>query len=280
MLTEAEQLKQAAIEQWTADPCGPATAGAEPGSRSYFDRLLAGREAYATWMPELLDYESTAGMEVLDVGCGQGIDLARYALAGACATGIDLTPRHVELARAHLAARGLSGTVVLGDAEQLPFADRSFDRVSSNGVIHHTPDIEAAIHEIHRVLRPGGEARLIVYNRNSIHFWYRHVPPAVLTGRLLRARRTGAPLTIFPERSSIGARLHTTVYTRRSLAMLMRAGGFEVVRTSIRQFAPGDAHPYALLARIFPRLAKPDVLDAIGRRVGWYVIGTGRRPAS
>ena len=68
-------------------------------------------------MAEELDYAGSTGLDVLDVGCGQGIDVARYAQAGATATGVDLTPRHVELARAHLAALGLDATIELGDAE-------------------------------------------------------------------------------------------------------------------------------------------------------------------
>src|SRR3954454_19125269 len=86
----AEDAKQAAIDQWSADPCGPDSAS-PPGSRAYFEDLLRGRRSYAPWMDEVLGYSGTAGLRVLDVGCGQGIDLARYAQAGAHATGVDLT---------------------------------------------------------------------------------------------------------------------------------------------------------------------------------------------
>src|SRR3954447_12079547 len=140
--------KRAAIEQWTADPCGEVVASGEPGTRAYFESLDRARRQYAPWMDEELGYAETHGLDVLDVGCGQGIDLVRFATAGARATGVDLTPRHVELARAHLAAMGLEGTAVSGDAERLSFPDASFDRVSSNGVLHHTPHIGAALTEI------------------------------------------------------------------------------------------------------------------------------------
>src|SRR5947207_3392306 len=101
-------------------------------------RAVAGR---------VIGIQPAKGLDVLDVGCGQGIDLAGYAMAGGRPTGVDLTPRHVELARAHPAAMGLEGEVVVGDAEALPFVDESFDRVSSNGVLHHTPDMPAALRE-------------------------------------------------------------------------------------------------------------------------------------
>ena len=186
-MREATDYKQAAIEQWTADPCGAAEG--EPGSAGYFERLLAARHEYAPWMVDELDYTGARDLDVLDVGCGQGIDVARYALSGARATGIDLTPRHVELTRAHLAALGLEAKVELGDAENLPFADGSFDRVSSNGVLHHTPDMPAALAEILRVLRPDGEARIIVYNKRSFHYWLMQVAwEGVVHRKLLRER--------------------------------------------------------------------------------------------
>src|SRR4051794_32891808 len=159
----ADDPKQAAIDQWSADPCGPDSAS-PPGSRPYFEDLLEGRRRYAPWMDDVLGYSATAGLRVLDVGCGQGIDVARYAQGGARATGVDLTPRHVELAKQHLAAMGLEADVREGDAEALSFPDDTFDRASSNGVLHHTPDIGAALREVCRVLVPGGEARIIVYN--------------------------------------------------------------------------------------------------------------------
>src|ERR1700730_2331700 len=87
--------KQAAIDQWTADPC-EACAG-EPGSRAYFEAVLSQRADYAPWMAHDLDYAGAQGLAVLDVGCGQGIDVAHYAMAGARVTGVDLTPRHVQL---------------------------------------------------------------------------------------------------------------------------------------------------------------------------------------
>ena len=73
--------KQAAIEQWTADPCGAQVPEEEPGTRPYFERQLAGRREYAPWMDDELGYMGTRGIRVLDVGCGQGMDLARYAQA-------------------------------------------------------------------------------------------------------------------------------------------------------------------------------------------------------
>jgi ubiquinone/menaquinone biosynthesis C-methylase UbiE len=272
--------KQAAVEQWTADPCGEVLSEGEPGSRAYFEPLLKGRHEHAPWIREVLDAASTRDRDVLDVGCGQGIDLYGYAAAGARATGIDLTPRHCELAEAHLGAMGLAATVVNGDAERLPFGDASFDRVSSNGVLHHTPDLPGALREIRRVLRPGGEARIIVYNRNSLHFWIQQVLyDGILLRGLLQERSIANLLSRNVEHSSIGARPLVRVYSPRQMRALMRDAGFAGVATELRHFHAGDTFVTEMLAPRIAALRKPQILDRIGRAAGWYVIARGVRPA-
>jgi ubiquinone/menaquinone biosynthesis C-methylase UbiE len=278
-LSQGADHKQAAIEQWTADPCGSNTAEGEPGSREYFVRLLDARDAYAPWLAESLGYKEASGLDVLDVGCGQGIDLAGYAMSGARPTGIDLTPRHVELARAHLAAMGLEGEVVVGDAEALPFADGSFDRVSSNGVLHHTPDMPAALREIYRVLRPGGEARIIVYNRSSFHYWINQVLlEGILNRGLLREHSMAGVLASGVEYSTIGARPLVRVYSPRQLRKLLRTVGFSQVETAVRHFHAGDTFVTDWLAPHVRHLHDPAALERIGQVGGWYVLGNGRRP--
>jgi ubiquinone/menaquinone biosynthesis C-methylase UbiE len=201
-------------------------------------------------------------------------------MAGAQATGVDLTLRHVELARAHLATLGFGVNVVEGDAERLPFPDESFDRASSNGVLHHTPEMLAALQEIRRVLRPGGELRIAVYNLRSFHYWLQQVMyEGLWKRRLFREGSMSAVLAGGVEHSSIGARPLVRVYSPRRVRQLLNAAGFAQVGTSVRHFKAGDAWPTAHLEPFVPALRKPKVLDRIGRIGGWYVIGRGRRPA-
>jgi ubiquinone/menaquinone biosynthesis C-methylase UbiE len=275
----ADAAKRAALDQWTADPCGAETVDQEPGSRPYFERLLAGRSLYAPWMEESLGYSETAGKRVLDVGCGQGIDVAHYAMAGGHVTGLDLTPRHVELARAHLEALGLEAEIVEGDAERLPFPDQSFDRASSNGVLHHTPDMPAALREQRRVLRPGGEVRVIVYNRSSLHYWLTQVVfIGLLKRRLFRERSMEGVLATSVEHSSAGARPLVRVYSPRQVRGMLQAAGFEAVETAVRHFRAEDEWPWGYLAPHMHALRDPKVVDRIGAIAGWYVSGRGRRP--
>ena len=263
MRNSTVDYKQRAVEQWTADPCGPAAAD--------LAGLLRGRRAYAPFMAGALDYEGARGLNVLDVGCGQGIDLCEYALAGATVTGIDLTPRHVELAREHLAQLELEGTVVEGDAEELPFPDDTFDRVSSNGVLHHTPDFPRALAEIHRVLRGGGRATIIVYNRDSGHYWLEQfLRLGVLRGQLLRERTMENVLSRNVEISSIGARPLVRVYSRKKLRHLLATAGFRDLTVTPSPFQPADV----ILTRYMPRRIRARLSSL---PVGWYLTARGRK---
>jgi len=107
---------------------------------------------------------------VLEIGCGLGTDGAQFAQAGAHYTGVDLTDAAVDLARKRFEIFNLEGEFRVADAEQLDFPNESFDLVYSHGVLHHTPDIAAAIAEIRRVLRPGGQAKVMLYHRDSYNY--------------------------------------------------------------------------------------------------------------
>ena len=104
------------------------------------------------------------GERVLDLGSGAGTDsLIAAQMVGerGRVTGIDMTAEMLAKASAAAAEAGLGNVdFVEGEAEQLPFADASFDVVISNGVIDLIPDKDAVYAELHRVLTPGGRLQI------------------------------------------------------------------------------------------------------------------------
>jgi ubiquinone/menaquinone biosynthesis C-methylase UbiE len=96
----------------------------------------------------------------LDVACGTGAIAERAAAPGADVTGIDLAPVLIETAKERAADLGLDIDYVVGDAENLPFEDGSFEKVSSAVGIMFAPDHEAVARELARVTAPGGRIAL------------------------------------------------------------------------------------------------------------------------
>jgi SAM-dependent methyltransferase len=165
-----DNLKERVRAFWQANPCGVKFADAAPGTRRFYELVEAHRYTKEWHIPIAADFQSARGLKVLEIGCGLGTDGAQFAAAGADYTGVDLTEAAVELARKRFELFDLSGTFQTADAENLDFADESFDLVYSHGVLHHTPETGKAIREIHRVLRPGGRAVVMLYHRGSYNY--------------------------------------------------------------------------------------------------------------
>ncbi len=136
--------------------------------------------------------ESLRGLRVLEIGPGAGGHSALLAKYGAVMSSVDLT---FDRARATNAKFQLMGDAAAGcqalqsDGENLPFADETFDLVYSNGVLHHSPDTQGAIDEAFRVLKPGGQAVIMLYCKSSWHYWFNMVfCVGLLQGKLLTGR--------------------------------------------------------------------------------------------
>ena len=271
---EEKQLvaeKRNARAQWTQDPCG-AKYGAkyEFATREFFDEVERHRyEVYAPWMPSVMGFDEFKGQRLLEVGCGMGTDLLQFARGGALCTGLDLTPRSVEISSLHFGLYDMRADFVLGDGERLPFADESFDVVYSNGVLHHTPDTMQAVREVRRVLRPGGVARVMLYHRNSLYYWSEIIlHRGILRGHFLRGHSPEEIMSRYVEYSSAEARPLVKVYSQREARKLFAP--FSEIKTEVEQMMPEEL-----------RFLRPAVSEKMFRRLrrsaGWNVIITARK---
>lgn len=155
-----------------------------------FDEQAATRYELEPFIIPFAGFAATRDKDVLEIGVGLGADHQRFAEAGARLVGIDLTPRAVENTRLRFATLGLTSDLRVGDAENLDFDANRFDVVYSWGVIHHSPDTRKAVDEIHRVLKPGGVAKVMIYNKYSlvgVMLWLRY---AMAAGRPLTSLAT------------------------------------------------------------------------------------------
>jgi ubiquinone/menaquinone biosynthesis C-methylase UbiE len=138
-----------------------------PGTPGFFADLDQYHFEKLHHLLDLVHFEDWKGKDVLDVGCGAGVEVVRFARAGARMTGVDIAESAITLARANVTQQGLEARLEVADGEHLPFPDASFDLVFAHGVVQYTGNDAAMVAEIHRVLRPGGLAIFQAYNRNS-----------------------------------------------------------------------------------------------------------------
>ena len=137
------------------------------GTPEFFRQLDEYRYEKLNYLPRLVKFTAYKGKSVLEVGCGAGIDLARFARAGAKVTGIDLSNTAIDLASKNFEQSVQNADLRVMNGECMQFADNTFDVVYAHGVLQYTADAVKMIAEIYRVLKPDGEAILMVYNRHS-----------------------------------------------------------------------------------------------------------------
>jgi ubiquinone/menaquinone biosynthesis C-methylase UbiE len=206
-----EPLKERVRAFWQAHPCGTKFADAEPGTRLFYERVEEHRYRTEWHIPEAANFAGAKGLRVLEIGCGLGTDGAQFAKAGAVYVGVDLTEAAVELARKRFELFDLHGTFRTADAEKLEFESDSFDVVYSHGVLHHTPDTVGAVREVHRVLKPGGRAIVMLYHRGSYNYRFnigvfRRAGAHLLkyeTGLKLAAKLSGEPIESLREHARL-----------------------------------------------------------------------------
>lgn len=208
-------------------------------NRAYYDDFAGWyeRERHLPYhrMVDDLEVELVArygtGKDVLEIGCGTGLILERVAAVARTARGIDLSPGMLARAR----ARGLS--VVQASATELPIATESVDVAYSFKVLSHIQDIETAMREMARVVRPGGWVLAEFYNARSVR-------------RLVKALKRPTPVS------------ETThdehVYTRYDDAAAIR-----------RYLPPGLAWVATRGIRVITPVAKVLELPVLGPAVRW-----------
>jgi ubiquinone/menaquinone biosynthesis methyltransferase len=119
------------------------------------------------WKRRLVARASAVGTRAVDLATGTGDIAFGLASAGADVVGVDVTFRMIELANQKQTAGARMPNFLVGDMTALPFRAESFDVATAGYGLRNVPDLRAAIDEIHRVLKPGGIALSLDFNRPS-----------------------------------------------------------------------------------------------------------------
>lgn len=219
-MNDQELISKIAI-YWNQHIHDLAIATHPAGTLGFFRQLDDYRYEKLNYLPRLIPFSAYQGKKVLEIGCGVGIDLVRFAAAGADVTGIDLSQTAIELARKNFTQQGLKANLRVMNGECMQFPDKTFDMVYAHGVLQYTADAGRMIAEIHRVLKSGGEAIIMVYNRNSWLSLMRRVTKVALEhedapmlrqfsiGELKQLLKPFEKFQIIPERFPVKTKLHS-----------------------------------------------------------------------
>lgn len=264
--------KDARIEaqkQWNARACGELPGDKQ--SVDYFDAVARDRYRQQPWMHDYFRYERFAGQHVLEIGIGQGTDMMQFAQAGAICHGVDITENHLKLTALNATLRGIKVDLHEIDATRLPFADNSIDCVYSFGVLHHIPEIDRVVSEIHRVLKPGGRLMIALYYKwSAFHLFWKLLANGLRNGWLFTKGYDGLLATIEMGADGVNIKPYVCLYSKAEVRRLMK--DFEPEDLSIHQLHEDHFWPPFVGRLLRNRLKR------LEPRMGWYVTYQGLKP--
>jgi SAM-dependent methyltransferase len=258
----ANNLKEQVRAYWDRQSCDTHVAAAGKFSREYFEEIEAYRYRDQPFIHSFAQFTRYHGKRVLEVGFGAGTDFIQWLRAGARASAIDLTQEGLDHVTRRIQIYGLPApeSIRVADAENLPYESETFDLGYSFGVLHHTPGTEAAMRDLVRVIRSGGELKIMLYNRHSIcalNTWIKH---ALLQGRPWKNLRWAVANHV----ESIGTKAYTRTELRRMLAALPLDNiQVQTFVTSADDLAASAFPPLNWFYRLLIR--------CVGTRPGWQI---------
>jgi ubiquinone/menaquinone biosynthesis C-methylase UbiE len=171
--TIKDSQKEDVYEFWNTAPNESLSSKSELNTKEFFEESEKYRyqsihkNLGIPFFKKAIQFEKYKNLKILEIGCGIGVDSIQFARAGNHMTLLDLTFESLKITKKRLENENLTAKYIEGDAENLPFASDSFDMVYSYGVIHHSPNTEVSVKEIFRVLKPGGQAIVMLYSKYS-----------------------------------------------------------------------------------------------------------------
>lgn len=166
-----EKLK-AVSDFWNSRPCNIKHSPKNVGTREYFEEVTQRKYFVEKHILQFADFAKYKDKHVLEVGCGMGTAAQSFVEHGAIYTGLDISRSSIDLAKKRFEVFGLKGILLEKNIEETNnINDQLYDLVYSFGVLHHTPNTALAVDNIYKMLKPGGEFKLMLYARRSLKYF-------------------------------------------------------------------------------------------------------------
>ena len=148
------------------------------GSKDWFIEGDDFRYNHYQALEKFCEFKKYKDKKVLDIGPGRGQESHNYLKNGANLDVLEFATQGVEILSKRREVFDLEFNILQGDAAQIPLKDNMYDLVFSYGVLHHIPDIKRAIKEVERIVKPGGQVKLMLYHKGFFYYvimflqWY------------------------------------------------------------------------------------------------------------
>lgn len=294
-MSDIEKSQENVKKFWNQKPCGSDMSDKDRGERLYYEEIEQDRYAYQGHINQILDWIQWKGKKVLEIGTGVGTDARNIIRRGGQYHGVNVDQGSVNATKTAFDVFALEGEVKQCSATELDFPNGSIDIVYSFGVIHHIPDAGQAVSEIWRVLKPGGEVLIMIYNKSSINYRIEILVLRKLFVRLLRIPglikilgKIGLPEGKLRQHSELFAanknmskeewlsrntdgpdNPYSIVYGKSEIEELLHL--FEIRKNEVFYF---DTRHWGGLGKLLPK----SLVEFLGARWGWHRVVYAVRP--
>lgn len=263
---------------WNDRPCNSRHSDASIDERPLvYSRAVTKRKYFVeSHIPGFAEFDKWKGRHILELGCGIGTDAIEFARAGADVTALDISEESIKIARRRMEVEGVNGNMARFICDDIERPDllffHGYDLVYSFGAMHHTPDPEAALKNARRLLKPGGEFRMMVYNRLSWKaFW---IIATYGRGRFWKWRE------LIPKHSEAQAGCPVThTYSKSSLRTVLESNGFVVEDMWVDHIFPYRISDYIRLRYVkewYWRILPGRIFQWLARHFGCHLMVRAR----
>lgn len=273
-----DSLKEKVKLYWENETCG-IRYSEDSEDAKFYEEIRRIRYELEPYIENFAKFNQSKNLKVLEIGVGCGTDFSQWALNSNKPVGIDLSQQAIYHTKKRLGSMGIadsSYSLMVGDAENLPFGESEFDLVYSWGVLHHSPDTKKCFQEIYRVLKRGGVLRTMIYHEPSwvtIMLWLRY---GFFAGKISTTQKEVA----FKYLESPG----TKIYTIYEATALVKSAGFVDINCSTK-LSSGDtllikpsckyrSFLYKVIWKIYPRW----LVKLFGDSLGLVLLVEAKKP--
>jgi ubiquinone/menaquinone biosynthesis C-methylase UbiE len=242
---------------WDDQPCNIKHSSKQIGSIEYFNEVENKRYFVEPHILHFANFPFWREKKVLEIGMGIGTDAINFARSGAIFTGVELSQETLKIAKTRFQVFKEKGNLLQGNAEQLEslLGPQTFDLIYSFGVLHHTPNIEAALKQIRTICHSQTRIKIMVYAKNS---WKQKM---IDNGLDQYEAQSGCPIA--------------NSYEEADILKLFNSANLDVISISQDHIFPYQINPYKdgkFIKEIYFDAMPTSIFDILKANFGWHLL--------